>query len=241
MKPSKLALSLFIGSALVAPIIHAQSSLSDKDASVAAYNWTGFYAGLNIGSLRHTMNVTDNQASSFLATIQQVSTPEISGGFQMGFRRQLLMSQASGVYGLEFSADASNAKFLMQYGSPFALYQLNSENKLKSVWMLQAMGGIAADRTLLFVALGLAEANITGSITNADGIPFFDYFSVSQKAWGPAISAGIEYAFSNKISARVKVDVMTPNVYTVRNNVNDRFQISNNIVQGTLGVNYKFG
>lgn len=240
MRQFKLATSLFISASLLSPTTFAHA-LSKDEAIAVAYNWTGFYAGLNAGIVRHTMNVTDDQAVTFSSTIQQVSNPAFTGGFQLGYRHQLDLTKISGVYGLELSANFSNNSFKHEYGSPFALYQLQSHHKLKNLVLLEFIGGIAADKTLLFVAAGLSWVNITGSTINMDGIPFFDSFSVNRKELGTAVGGGIEYAFSERISARFKVDVITPNSYNTQDNEGNNYQISNNIVEGTFGVNYKFG
>lgn len=235
MKQIKLAtlLTLLFSSAASA------HPMKDEVMPVAAYNWTGFYAGLNAGAVNHTMNMTDNQATAFLATIEQVSNPKFSGGLQVGYRHQVDFTKTSGVYGLEVSANFSNAWFKKEYGSPFATYQFESENQLKTVCLLELLGGIASDRTLLFLTAGLSWVNITGNVANLDSIAFFQSFDVDKKQFGTALGGGIEYAFTNTISARVKVDVITPKTYTTSDNTDDHFDISNSIVQGSFGINYK--
>lgn len=238
MKPFKLAI-LFTAT-LLSSATFATVSLKGEIAAVAPYDWTGFYAGLNAGAMSHTMNITDNQATSFNATIQQVSNPNFTGGFQLGYRRQLDLTKASGVYGVEFSANFANTSFTQEYGSPFALYQLETKSEVKNPCLLELIGGIAADRTLLFMAAGLSWTNITGNVTNLTGIPFTTSYSLNKKALGGTFGGGIEYAFTNHISARIKIDYIKPNTYTVHDNLDNRFQIANSIVQGTLGVNYNF-
>lgn len=239
MQPTKLATTLFLTASLYSFNLYANQSPTTV-ATPAPYNWTGFYAGLNVGAVSHTMNITDNEATSFNATIQQVTNPTLTGGIQVGYRKQLDLNSTSGVYGLELSANFSNASFKKEYGSPFALYQLSAENELKSLCLLQAIGGIAADRTFLFLSVGLSWSNLSGSVTNLDSIAFFNSFNVNQKAFGTVLGGGAEYAFNNQFSARFKVDVITPNTYTVTNNTGSHYQVSNSITQATLGLNYKF-
>lgn len=240
MKLFKPVTSLFISASLLSSTALAHT-LQKDEAIRDAYNWTGLYVGLNAGIMKNTLNITDNQATSFNATIQQISNPKATGGFQAGYRRQLNMTHASGVYGLEFSAAFANAQSKKEYGSPYALYQLRSESKLKNLCLLQLMGGIGADRTLLFLAAGFSWTNISGKVTNLDGIPFFNSFSLDKKMLGTAVSGGFEYAFSEKISARIKVDYILPNSYSTSDELDDQFEISNNAIQGTLGINYRFG
>ncbi len=242
MKQFRLVSSAIVSTLLFSSVAFAHVSFKDELMAVSPefYNWTGFYAGLNAGIVNHTMNITDNSAASFLATIQQVSNPRFTGGLQLGYRRQIDFTKVSGVYGVEGSVDFSDAQFSKEYGSPFALYQLSSENELKTVCLLEFLGGIAADRTLFFMTAGLSWVNISGTTTNLDTIAFFNGFSVAQKELGTAIGGGIEYAFTDKLSARLKIDVITPNTYTTNDNVGNSYLISNSIVQSTLGINYKF-
>jgi len=242
MKPAKLARFLLINTLLLSSTTFAHVSLKGEvmPSMPAYFNWTGFYVGLNAGAVNHIMNITDVDATSFNATIEQVSNPKFTGGFQLGYRYQMNMGYASGVYGIEGSFNFSQAKFSEVYGSDFALYQLSSTNNLRNVGLLQLIGGIAADRTLLFLAAGMSWANITGHVTNLDGIPFFNSFSVSKKKIGTAVGAGIEYAFTDAFTARIKIDVIAPTRYSTTDDVDDVFQVSNRIVQGSFGVNYIF-
>jgi opacity protein-like surface antigen len=244
MKRFKLAASLFVSTALLSPATFAHVSFKGEvlpASTIAPHNWTGFYAGINAGMVKHTMSMTDDQAASFNATIDQVSNPQLTTGLQLGYRRQLDLTAASGVYGLEFSANFSNATFNKQYGSPFALYQLNAKNSLNNYCLLQLIGGIAADKTLLFLAAGASWSDITGRVTNVTSIPFFNSFNVGKGIIGTALGGGAEYAFNEAISARLKVDLITPNTYSTADNLGNNYQISNSTVQTTLGINYKFG
>lgn len=231
-----IAASLVVSISLCSQAPFAQP-LKDE----VAYNWSGVYAGLNAGFVQHTMHMTDVQASSFNATIAQVANPKFSGGFQVGYRSQLDLSYSSGVFGLEFSDTISDVKFNKNYGSPYALYQLSSENKLNNIALLQMIGGITANRTLLFLAAGGSRTHVSGFVKNTDGIPFFNGFSVSDTAFSAAFGGGIEYAFSRAISGRFKLDVILPNTFSTYDNTGDNYQISNSVVQATFGVNYRFG
>jgi opacity protein-like surface antigen len=241
MKQFKLAASiLLINASLLSSTAFAHVSFKGESMPVVAssHNWTGFYAGLNAGAVSHTMSITDNQATSFLATLQQISNPAFTGGLQIGYRRQLDLIKTSGVYGAELSSNYLNSTFNRNYGSPFSVYQFNAKNQLKNICLLQVTGGIAADRTLLFLAAGLSWSNIMGKTTNLDSIAFFHSFNVNNKALGAAVSGGVEYAFSDTISARVKLDVISPGTYSVTDDTGNTYEISNSIVQGTVGINY---
>jgi len=232
-------LSIFLLSTfLLSSYSYANTSLKGE---IIPYHWTGLYAGLNVGLVNHTMNITDVNATSFLGTIQETSNFNWTGGFQIGLRQQLdLFARTSGVYGIEFSTNFSDARFNETYGSSFATYELDSNNRLKTICLLQGMGGVASDRTLLFLAAGLSWTQLTGETTNLDSIAFFNGFGLAKNVFGSALSAGIEYAFTDKFSARFKVDMITPKSYSKLDNTDDIFDVTNNIAQGVIAINYKF-
>ena len=233
--------TLFLSTVLFSTGIFANAPMKDEAIVNMPYHWTGFYAGINAGFVRHSMSITDNQAVTFNATIEQKLNPKLTGGLQAGYRYQLLPSQISGVFGIEISDNFSDASFHKIYGSPTALYQLNSENTLKNLLLLQAISGIAVDRTFIFLALGLSWVNVSGSVVNTDGVPFFNSFDVSKEQIGGALGGGVEYAFNDKFSLRFKVDVILSDAFTSLDNAGNSYQVSNNILQGSFGLNYKFG
>lgn len=240
MKQHTISHSILVSTVFFAACVSAQSVMKDDLLSAATHEWTGFYMGLNIGAVNHTMKITDTQSVFFNATMEQVSDPKLAGGIQGGYRRQLDYNRVSSVYGVEISANLSDARFSTQYGSPFALYQLDSEEALDAIFLFELTGGIAVDRTLFFLGAGLSWVHITGSMNNIDSIVFSQGFDVSKQAWGTVLSGGIEYALTQNVTLRFKVDVITPHTYTTTDNLNNQFKIANNITQGTIGINYQF-
>lgn len=205
------------------------------------HNWSGFYVGGNVGATKNTLNITDINAVSFNATLEQATNPQFSGGFQAGYRQQLNTNQCTGVYGLEFSAHFSNVQFTKEYGSAYALYQFKAHHVLKDTLLMQFIGGIGADKTLLFLAAGVSWVKSSGEIINQDGLPFVASYSISKNAAALAVGAGIEHAFTKHVSTRLKLDVISPNSYSSEDNTRNTYQISNHVVQGVFGINYKFG
>jgi opacity protein-like surface antigen len=239
MQQIKHAITI-VSSLLLLFILTTTHAAMKDDISRTPHDWSGYYIGLNIGAINHTMDLTDTNATYFNATLHQVSDPRLAGGIQGGYRHQVDCNRVSAVYGLELTANLSDARFSEDYGSSFALYQLNSEHRLDALYLAQLTGGIAVDRALFFLAAGLSWVQITGDTTNLDSIVFSNSFSVKKNELGTALGGGIEYAITDKASIRLKVDVITPHTYSTSDNLDNNFKIANNIVQGTLGVNYTF-
>jgi outer membrane immunogenic protein len=229
----KSLLPLALSASLFSPVAQA----SEKDPRTA-YDWSGFYAGLNAGFVKNKMTITDVNATSFYASLQEVTNPKGTVGVQAGWRRQLKLAQASGVYGVEVSANLSDAQNHRRYGSPFALYEFETDYKLKNVYLLEVIGGIAADRALLFLSAGVSWNRVDGNMTTLDSVPFFSTVHIKPKNVGAAVGGGVEYAFNDTLSARVKVDVICPNTRYVNDTLGAQFGVASTIVQGALGINY---
>lgn len=208
--------------------------LHDRDT------WTGFYAGGSLGMVKHTSDVTDNNAALFLATIKESTNPKLAGGFQLGYRRQLIDEKISGIYGLEFSGNYASANFKQQYGSDYALFEVSATSNYNASYLLELIGGINTERSMLFLGAGLSWSSLKNSMTSVASIPYFTSFSTDKYVFGTVLSGGVEYALYKNLSARFKVDVISPNNYSVLDSLDNSFQISNLLVQGLFGINYQF-
>lgn len=202
--------------------------------------WSRYYIGGNLGIVKHTVDVTDNQATTFYATIKETSNPQLSGGFQLGFRLPVSCKPITAMYGLEFSANFANASYQTVFGSPYALYEISAHNQLKNIYLLEALGGIALDKSYMFLGAGFSWTNLSEQMTSLNGVPYFDSFNQTQQTFGTVLSAGLEYAVCKNLSTRFKVDVVSPNNFNVTDNLGNQFNISQLVVQGLFGVNYLF-
>ncbi len=139
------------------------------------FTWTGFYVGVNGG-----YGVNSGSSSDF-------GNP--SGGFvggTAGYNYQ--MGQL--VLGVEGDVDWAN----LTSGGTNAVGAYNTN--IDTLLTVRARAGYAIDRTLLYVTGGYAGAD-----TNIN-FPAFG----SQSDWrsGGVIGGGVEYAFTNNISAKVE-------------------------------------
>ncbi len=214
-----VALVAVSGAAQAADMYRKAPPATPIESPVSIYNWSGFYAGANLGAefLRDTgtnagLRRKMNSASAF-------------GGVQAGYNFQ----NGPWVYGVE--ADIG-------YGHPsktktFGANTMKIEQGVSGT--VRARAGYAIDRALIYGTGGLAVANFDTTVSN--GV-------VSQKAdktrAGWVVGGGVEYAVTNQISVKGeylyenfgKMDKTFASVGATRNDLSDHLV--------RVGVNYKF-
>src|ERR1700749_1554346 len=152
----------------------------------AAYDWSGFYIGLNGGGA--TGNVNWNSFNA--AGVGDEGSHHPNGGTvggQVGYRWQM----SSWVFGLEAQGNWADFK-----GSNTSLVFANTTNqtKIDAFGLFTGQIGYAWDRTLLYVKGGAAVTDNRYQIFATPGGGLLN--SVSESRWGAALGAGIEYAFA---------------------------------------------
>jgi outer membrane immunogenic protein len=183
---------------LLAGVVMISASTAAMAADLAppvpvAYDWTGFYIGLNAGAAwnNSSIDITDIGAAvpaAFVATIDGEQTV-FTGGVEAGYNWQM----DSIVFGLEtdfnylgFHTDESRSS-----GAASANFDL------KANWFGTFRGrlGFAADNMLFYGTGGLAYGNakVSGSIVDELGNRLSG--SDSNVNWGWTVGGGMEYAF----------------------------------------------
>jgi outer membrane immunogenic protein len=185
---------------------------------VSYYNWTGLYAGINVGygfgtSTWSISSTANNKPKGFLA------------GGTLGYNWQ----SGAIVYGIEGDFDWSNMKDTVDCA-------VGVTCGTSSNWLATFRGrvGYAFDRWLPYITAGGAYGNVEAT-ASAAGVAVSS--SNSQLGW--TAGAGLEYAFLGNWSAKLEylyVDLGSFNagIAPVVNNVS----FKENIVR--VGLNYKF-
>ena len=187
---------------------------------IAYYNWTGFYAGINLGYGFGTSNW------DVLPTMQIKPKGFLVGG-TLGYNYQM----GSIVLGIEGDVDWSNVKGSVDCAPGFTCDTSNSY-----LATFRGRIGYAFDRFLPYFTAGGAYGDIKASVS----LPAFGLTASSSKSQlGWTAGAGIEYAFLGSWTAKLEylyVDLGSFNAATapVVNNVT----FKESIVR--LGLNYKF-
>jgi outer membrane immunogenic protein len=149
--------------------------------AVAAYNWTGFYGGLNLGGAWQSSNSTTSTLNNplgyfntFAATAvnalgpQTVGTSGVTGGLQVGYnwqRDRILFGLEADIDALSLRGGASNTGVY-----PFTTATFTINTNVKSDWLATVRGrlGFVAGDWLLFGTGGAAFSDLKASWAFSD-------------------------------------------------------------------------
>jgi outer membrane immunogenic protein len=165
-----------------------------------ALNWTGAYAGLNAG-------VDWNAFSGSAGKVWGGNVGAllgVTGGYNYQF--------GQAVVGVEGDWDIDSLRSKKTTAGPAFGF-----GKSTSTLTLRARAGYATDRVLVFLTGGYAGASISGSLNDTSLPPGGQYFSTEGWRNGFALGGGIEYAFTDHLSAKAEYlyeNLTTQNVFT---------------------------
>jgi outer membrane immunogenic protein len=175
---------------------------------VVPFSWTGCYVGVNFGGLSHRLRhrvdiaaTIDTPPFTFESTHRD--SDFIVGG-QIGCNYQFASSWVLGLEGDINYADAGRS-------SGFAFFTGEDTVGSQSTrlrWLSTVRGrlGPTWGRAFLYVTGGLAIGKVESSVsaTTFVGIDTTFAGSVSQTRLGGVVGAGIEYAFTDRVSAKIE-------------------------------------
>ena len=214
---------MFFASAAAVAVLSTSSfaaDLSSRRAPVYAppppipvFTWTGFYAGAQVGYEFGKSNATSvNTATGAVLDTTSGSKNGVIGGGHAGylFSTQslpilggLLGSRGNfgfgtgGVVGIEGDVDGSTAR--ANYQLPVAGVFDSSRDGVQG--SIRGRLGVAFDRVLLYATGGVAFVSLQNSYINSvNGATD----PLSHTRVGYTVGGGIEYAFTNNMSARVE-------------------------------------
>jgi outer membrane immunogenic protein len=197
----------------------------------AAYNWSGFYVGINGGGA--TSNINWN-ADGFGDEGSHDASGGTFGG-QIGYRWQM----SSWVLGLEAQGNWSNFR-----GSNLSQQFPGQTNRteIDSFGLFTGQIGYAWDRALFYVKGGAAVTDnkytAISTLTPPIGVDF-----ASESRWGATAGAGVEYAFAPNWSLGFEYDhlfmgdqdVTSPTGFIIADHIKEDVDLF------TARLNYKFG
>jgi len=216
----KFLLSSVAAIGLVAAGAASAADLPSRKGPVMApvyapvFTWTGFYAGVNAGYAFGNVNAG---AFALARTVRIGDIDGITGGGQIGYNYQV----GQFVLGLEADLQAADLKASNAFGDRVRTDYYGT---------VRARVGVAFDRFMPYVTGGWAYGNVKTTIA---GIGSTD----KSHTGGYAVGAGLEYAFTNNLTAKVEylyVDLGEKSVFNTGVKVGTDFSVVR------AGLNYKF-
>jgi outer membrane immunogenic protein len=199
----------------------------------AAYDWSGFYVGINGGGATSRF---DWNADGFGEEGSHNATGGTVGG-QVGYRWQM----SSLVFGLEAQGNWSDFKGSNASLVPAFAGQINT-SKIDSFGLFTGQIGYAWDRVLVYVKGGAAVTDNHYTANSTGGLAIgFD--ATSETRWGASVGVGIEYAFAQNWSVGFEYnhlfmgnpDVISSTGFLIADHIKEDVDLF------TARVNYKFG
>jgi outer membrane immunogenic protein len=178
--------------------------------SVSPLDWSGFYAGAQLGGARSDLDWRYDNANYFNTLGPVVAGSEFSqhpggviGGVLGGYNYQT----GPWVLGVELTASAAN----LNEERPSPLFPKLDATTSEVQWLASATGrlGYAWDRWLAFVKGGWAGANVKLSLVDQSAAVFG---SKTQWANGWTVGGGAEYMICDYVSLGVAYDFSDINV-----------------------------
>ncbi|CAI2936175.1 OMP_b-brl domain-containing protein [Aminobacter niigataensis] len=162
----------------------------------AGFVWTGGYVGLQAGYAWGDTSV------SFPSSAIYFSKPDADGfigGIYAGYNHQLPNNLVLGVEADINYSNADGVDFLSRVGFPPALNE-EWQSEIKWTAALRARVGYSLDRTLLYVAVGVALADLEVGVY--DWGVLRDEVSDTLTGW--TVGVGAEHAFTDNLVARLE-------------------------------------
>jgi outer membrane immunogenic protein len=224
------------------------------------WSWTGWYLGLNAGGAWTRSNVAYTQTGAYpgfnapadVAFANALGSPTLNqGGFTGGGQAGYNYQAGWAVWGLETDINYlhTSAGNFAAGTLPVAAAGVTSTVNVTTDWLYTLRGrlGVSADRALYYVTGGLAVGNESFSqnfFHTATGSAEAGSTSATKAGW--TVGGGVEYAFTNRVSAKVEylyVDLGSVSFNSV-NTVFPTFTAANSanlkesIVRG--GINFRY-
>ena len=206
-----------------------------------AYDWTGFYIGLNGGGASSHECFTIFSVAGAPVTPNSEGCHDATGGLvggQIGYRWQF----TNWVIGIEAQGDWADLKG--SNGSLTAIIPYTNQTKIDAIGLFTGQVGYAWNNLLWYVKGGAAVTdNKYTSFFTATNVVFNQ---ASETRWGGAVGTGIEFAFAPNWSVGIEYDhlfmgndsvTFPASAIAVTRSDNIRQDVD----MGTVRLNYRFG
>ncbi|NIX77415.1 outer membrane protein [Microvirga terricola] len=186
---SSVALLGLTAGAMAADLPSRRAPAPVVPVAVPVFSWTGFYLGVNAGGAWNTNN--DKVFVPGVGVVGGNSNAGFTGGGQIGYNYQMGMFVLGVETDLQYADLGRKHNDLVLLNDP-ALVALDRGNSNNFFGTVRARAGVAFDRALVYATGGFAY----GDVGNR--------FGGNSTNGGWTVGGGIEYAFTNNLTAKVE-------------------------------------
>ncbi len=170
--------------------------------AVPIFTWTGFYVGVNAGYIFDTGKSSLTGSPALLATgLTPGATRTLGDGFTIGGTIGYNHQIGNVVFGLEADLNYVDLGRTVAFSNGGLTTTLSQDATYLGT--VRARLGFAIDRVLIYGTGGLAYGDTEASTTIATPAALW-VGNKSSTRFGYAVGAGLEYAFTNNLSAKVE-------------------------------------
>jgi outer membrane immunogenic protein len=233
---SATALVSFMTAASAADLPARSAPMAPVIAAVPLFTWTGFYVGVNAGYGWNTNSNNNGFYNPALGTFYSGgggSDGGFVGGGQVGYNYQVGQFVVGVETDIQYADINSNNN-----GFAYNGYAGGSNNSGNWFGTVRARGGFAFDRALIYATGGFAYGDIGGGsslVYNPTASYYYSGGSSTNTGW--TLGGGVEYAFTNNLTAKVEglyINLDSNNHSVYGNSNKGEFGVVR------AGLNYKF-
>ena len=242
-KVLSLALTLIaLSGAAIADTVTTPAT-SSPTATKSTYDWTGVYAGVNLGAIWTGSELTANH-SDFLPDSsnydEQLNSTAVNPGLQFGYLKQLSNHWVVGGEG-DFTYPATSSQYQQTDNATGEFDRFTVHNNLQGSLRLRA--GYALDRFLPYLTAGVSFASL-GLNYNGEA----DNYGKTTTQTGWVLGTGLEYGVLDNLSVRTEYlytdygNALNLNIPTVAGSTDANGAAQANLYTNVLraAVNYRF-
>jgi outer membrane immunogenic protein len=204
-----------VGLLMASPVLAADLIIDDTSpiyTAPSAYDWNGFYAGVNAGygggTFAHPFEIYEVKEDTIVDLLASGSADVTAGGFVGGLQAGYNAHFDNFVLGIEGDIQGSSIDGRVAInvdnasGDNFLAVDLGTS--LDYFATLRGRAGVTWDRALLYATAGFAWGKTTtsGSLTAGEDTP--QEFSIENDRSGYTVGAGIEYALTDNVTFKTE-------------------------------------
>jgi outer membrane immunogenic protein len=172
--------------------------LYTKAPPLRSYDWTGFYAGVNVGGgVGQSLTTQATPSAPAVATSSYLNATGLIAGGQMGYNWQwssLVLGVEADIQGSGMESDATCSLLCLATSGRFS-------QQIDWFGTVRGRAGLATGPVLSYITGGLAYGDVTTSVVTVNGVTNSANFSETRTGWtfGSGVEASLGGNWTGKL------------------------------------------